>query len=126
MPIIYTPISNNWGFGWNKACIFITQKTNKVIFGRVTKGFWKPHRNRKNVFPVVLMRSEYFYKGQREKGHNENFVLPLTFNLMLSPNISSPEKAEGPIRVKEQAFLQSIRSTGKMVNNGKANAYKIL
>jgi len=45
---------------------------------------------------------------------------------MLSPNISSPEKAEGPIRVKEQAFLQSIRSTGKMVNNGKANAYEIL
>lgn len=114
MPIIYTPIYNNWGFGWNKAYIFITQKTNKVIFGRVTKGFWKPHRNRKNVFPVVLMRSEYFYKGQREKGHNENFMLPLTFNLMFSPNISSPEKAEGHVRVKNKLLFSQLEALKKL------------
>lgn len=60
----------------------------------------------KNIFPVVLMRSEYFYKGQGEKGHDENFMLSLTFNLMFSPTVPSPEKAEGPIRGKEQVFIQ--------------------
>lgn len=72
------------------------------------------------------MRSEYFYKGQREKGHNENFMLPLTFNLMFSPNISSPEKAEGHVRVKNKLLFSQLEALKKIVNNGKANAYKIL